>query len=173
MLLAATPLESCWEQITTCVKKFRRCGLEHSIYSTCFLQLHAYKGERIQASPFGRRAWLTCLPEPDLQRSIGSISSCQHVVHLMQLCLALHQLCTLAGKLTRHLHHAAHHPPDHAAHCPADHSAHCPADHTAYHPMMVQLIMQVIMQASRTNGLHNFSRHTAYEQILIRWRKSM
>lgn len=48
----------------------------------------------------GRRARLTCLSESDLQSSIGSIGSCQHVVHLMELCLATHQLCTLAGKLT-------------------------------------------------------------------------
>ncbi len=41
------------KQITTCVKKSRRCGLEHSVLSTCFLQLHAYMGERLQASPLG------------------------------------------------------------------------------------------------------------------------
>lgn len=124
----------------------------------------------------GQKVWLTCLSESDLQCSIGSIGSCQHVVHLMQLCLATNQLCALAGKLTRHLHHAADHPPDCAVDHPSVHEAHCPADRTAYRRTIVHVFMQVIMQASRTNCVRTFMswqlwRHSTSEEILVGWRR--
>ena len=43
----------CCQQITVYVKKSRRCGLEHSNDSTCFLQLHPHMGERLQAGTLG------------------------------------------------------------------------------------------------------------------------
>ena len=44
---------NCWEQTTIHVKKSTRSGVEQSVLSTCFLQLHAHVGGRLQASPLG------------------------------------------------------------------------------------------------------------------------